>query len=353
MAKPECTGGRIMLVDDDAAIAMVLENILRLAGFSKILAIRDPLQVSEFFLSFGPDIILLDLSMPHRDGFGVMADLGYLLDPEDFVPIIVVTGDSSAATRQRALGMGAMDFISKPFDRLEVVLRVSNLLRMRQLHVVGAKENERLEAKVLERTAAIADKAVELEVAKMEILNRLALAAEFRDDDTGKHTQRVGEASARLALELGLSESEASRISLAAPLHDIGKIGIADAILLKPGKLEPEEFEIVKGHTTIGERLLGKSPYDVLNYAAVIAATHHESWDGSGYPRGLRGEEIPLAGQIVAVADVYDALTHKRSYKAAWPATAARDEVRRLSGTKFNPEIATAFLGSPALSVVG
>ena len=351
MSQQKCVGARIMLVDDEASGVAILERILRHAGFEEILAISDPLQVAESYISFSPDIILLDLNMPNRDGFGVLTDLGHLIDRNEFVPIIVITGDDSPEARQRALSMGAIDFITKPFNRLEVVLRINNLLHTRQLHVFATHENEILEERVRERTAAIEEKSCQLEMAKLEILNRLALAAEFRDDDTGEHTQRVGELSYVIAMNLGFLEEDARKLALAAQLHDIGKIGIPDAILLKPGKLLPEEYEVIKRHTLIGERLLSRSNYDLLNYAAIIARSHHENWDGSGYPHGLAGEDIPLAGRIVSVADVFDALTHKRSYKEAWTKAEALDEIRRMTGIKFDPDVVAGLLSTPVASL--
>jgi putative two-component system response regulator len=194
-----------------------------------------------------------------------------------------------------------------------------------------------LETKVAERTR-------ELEAARAETLQRLALAAEYRDDDTSQHTERVGETAARLGERLALAAEETHLLREAAPLHDVGKLAISDSILLKPGRLSEEEYEVMKTHTVLGARLLSGSRSPVLRMAAAIAATHHERWDGSGYPEGLRGEEIPLVGRIVAVADVFDALTHDRPYKAAWPTERAIAEIRRGAASQFDPAVVAAFL---------
>jgi putative two-component system response regulator len=193
-----------------------------------------------------------------------------------------------------------------------------------------------LEAKVRERTR-------ELEAAQIEIIERLARAAEFRDDNTGQHTERVGQMAALLARELGLPDAQVSLIRRAAPLHDVGKIGIPDSILLKLGKLTPAEFELVKTHTTIGARILSGSRFALLRLAEEIAFSHHEQWDGRGYA-GLAGDQIPLAGRIVTVADVFDALTQKRPYKAAWPVEEAIAEIERQRGRQFDPDVVDAFL---------
>ena len=238
--------------------------------------------------------------------------------------------------RQEALSRGAKDFVNKPFHADEVLLRIRTLLETRFLYLQIQSQNQILEAKVRERTR-------ELEAAQIEIIERLARAAEFRDDNTGQHTERVGQMAALLARQLGLPDPQVSLIRRAAPLHDVGKIGIPDAILLKLGKLTLDEFELVKTHTTIGARILSGSRFGVLRLAEEIAFSHHERWDGDGYV-GIRQDQIPLAGRIVAVADVFDALTQKRPYKAAWPIVEAIAEIERQRTRQFDPEIVDAFL---------
>jgi PAS domain S-box-containing protein len=196
-----------------------------------------------------------------------------------------------------------------------------------------------LEAKVSERTR-------ELDGARVENLRRLALAAEYRDEDTSQHTERVGDSAAAIAARLGLSAEEIKNLREAAPLHDVGKLAIPDAVLLKPGKLTAQEYEVMKTHAALGERLLSDSNWPVLQMAAIIAATHHERWDGTGYPAGLAGEAIPLVGRVVAVADVFDALTHDRPYKSAWPVEQALAEIQLGAGSQFDPRVVTAFLAT-------
>jgi putative two-component system response regulator len=213
---------------------------------------------------------------------------------------------------------------------------VRNLLVTRYLHLALRDHNRYLEERVRERTA-------ELEEAHAEILARLARAAEFRDDETGEHTRRVGRLSAAIARELGLNAEEVSLLQQVAPLHDVGKIGIPDDILLCPGRLTPEQLKVMRSHTEIGGNLMGGSEIPLLNMAEEIARTHHERWDGSGYPAGLSGEEIPIAGRIVAVADSYDAVTHRRPYKPAWAAEDGWWEIARKAGADFDPAVIDAF----------
>jgi putative two-component system response regulator len=274
--------------------------------------------------------------MPYLDGFEVMNQLRARVPLGIFLPILVLTADITPETKRKALDEGATDFLTKPFDQTEVVLRIRNLLRTRVLHLQLQDQNHLLEQKVRERT-------IELEETQIEILERLALAAEYRDDDTGEHTKRVGQMSAQIAQALGLSNAEVELIRRAAPLHDVGKIAIPDSILLKPGKLTPEEFELMKTHTTVGAKMLSGGRFPLLQRAEEIALTHHERWDGTGYA-GLKGESIPIAGRIVAVADVFDALTSARPYKEAWPRAKAIEEVQRQSGRQFDQSVVEAFL---------
>ncbi len=202
-------------------------------------------------------------------------------------------------------------------------------------------QNRMLDLKVQERTR-------DLRETQLEVVRRLGMAAEFRDDDTGQHTQRVGQMSALIAKEIGRPDSEVALIRRAAPLHDVGKMVVTDEILLKPGKLTAAEFAQMQTHTTIGAKILSGSRFPILQLATEIALTHHERWDGSGYPHGLAREAIPLPGRIVAVVDVFDALTHERPYKAAWPVAAAVAELRRQRGRQFDPNVVTAFLALQA-----
>jgi putative two-component system response regulator len=328
--------GRILVVDDQESNVLLLVRILRNAGYEDVASTTDPRAVPDLFSSFRPDIVLLDLHMPHLDGHQVMALLDPLIPHDAFLPVLVLTADVGPAARERSLSQGAKDFLTKPFDPTEVVLRVRNLLQTRFLHLALQRQNHVLEERVRERT-------MELEDAQFETFERLAMAAEYRDDATGRHTRRVGNTSATIAAELELPADEVEVIRYAAGLHDIGKIGIPDAILQKPARLTAEEFAIVRIHTKVGAGILSNSRTPLLRMAEVIALTHHERWDGDGYA-GLRGEEIPLVGRITTVADVYDALLQERPYKRAWALDEALSEIVDERGRQFAPDVVDAFL---------
>jgi putative two-component system response regulator len=330
------SGAKILIVDDQASNVLLLEGILQEEDHAAYQSLTDSRRALPVFLDYQPDLILLDLQMPYLDGFEVMKLLRVRIPPGAFLPILVLTADITSEAKRRALADGASDFLTKPFDPTEVVLRIRNLLETRYLHLQLQDQNRILEQRVRERTA-------ELEETQVEILERLALAAEYRDDDTGEHTRRVGQMSAQIAHALGLSETEVELIRRAAPLHDIGKIAIPDAILLKPGRLTPEEFEEMKTHSTIGAKMLSGGRFPLLKCAEEIALTHHERWDGSGH-LGLHAASIPLAGRIVTVADVFDALISERPYKKAWRRVEAVEEIRRQSGRQFDPRVVEAFL---------
>ena len=327
----------ILIVDDEEANIRMLDRVLRRAEYSNVHATTDPRRVLTLYTELKPDLLLLDLRMPYVSGFEVLEQLAPLLPLDGFVPILVISADISSETKQRVLSMGAKDFLSKPFDATEVLLRIRNLLEARYLYLAIQDHNEILEDKVRERSD-------ELEYAQLEILDRLAIAAEFRDDETRQHTQRVGETSARIARELGLPDPVVQLIRLAAPLHDLGKIAVPDHILLKLGQLTNEEFSIIKTHTTVGAAILSGSCYPLLQMAEQIAETHHEHWDGTGYAAGRAGENIPLVSRIVAVADVFDALTHARPYKPAWPIPRALDEIKKQRGSQFDPLVVDALV---------
>jgi putative two-component system response regulator len=272
--------------------------------------------------------VLLDLHMPHLDGIDVLTRLRDATAGE-YLPVLVLTADDTVESKLRALEAGATDFLTKPFDHVEAVLRIRHLLDARALHL-------RLEERVADRTA-------ELEAARLELLHRLALAAEYRDDETHEHTQRVGRNAGVLAARLGASAEEAALIAAAAPLHDLGKIGVSDTLLLKRGPLSGDEFERMKSHAEIGASILSESRSAVLRLGEQVARSHHERWDGSGYPQGLAGEAIPWAARIVSVVDVFDALTHARPYKKAWTEDEAVEEMRRQRGKAFDPDVVDAF----------
>ena len=328
---------RILIVDDEQQNLWVLSRILERAGYSAIQTTTDPRQVVQLVLEFNPDLILLDLHMPEVDGFTVLQKLGPVIPTGTYLPILMLTGDDRSEPKRQALAGGAKDFLLKPFDVIEVLLRIRNLLETRFLHLAVLEQNQDLERKVVARTQL-------LEESQIEVLERLASAAEFRDDDTGRHTQRVATGSAVLARALGLEEGTSGVIRRAAPLHDVGKIVIPDNVLLKPGGLTDEEFTIMKRHTTIGAKILSGGQTDLIQMAERIARSHHERWDGNGYPDGLTGETIPLEARLVAVADVFDALTHARPYRGAWPLEKVRNEIAKQSGRHFDPQVVRVFL---------
>jgi putative two-component system response regulator len=328
---------RILVVDDNVAIADLLREVLGSAGFNEQAWASDPRHFFEIFARFEPDLVLLDLQMPHVDGFAIMQDLATTLPTQTFLPVVVLTADRSTESRKRALSFGASDFLTKPLDATEIVLRIRNLLRTRWLYKELQRHNEILEDKVRVRTRQLAE-------AQREILARLAIAGEYRDDATGQHTQRVGAMAAAIARELGQPDEYVHVMREAATLHDIGKIGIPDGMLMKPGTLTAEEVAVVKGHARIGASILGNSSFPVLQLASEISLSHHEHWDGTGYPDGLKGTDIPLSGRIVAVADVFDALLNERPYKPAWPISEVLSELQRMRGTHLDPACVDALM---------
>jgi putative two-component system response regulator len=328
---------RILVVDDEPANVRLLERVLGREGYTGVVGTTDARRVPDLFRAYLPDLVLLDLRMPHVDGFTVLDQIATLNEGGAFLPIVVLTADDSREAKERALSAGATDFISKPFQAFEILLRIRNLLQTRQLYVELQHRNRRLQDRVVERTR-------ELEHAQREMLERLTQAVETRDGETGEHTRRVGENSARLASALGLPEGQVELIRRAAPLHDVGKIGVPDAILAKRGALTAEERELVKTHTTLGAKILAQGDSELMRAAEQIALGHHERWDGTGYPNGRSGEEIPLEARIVAVVDVFDALVHDRPYRGAWPVERALEEIEAGAGGHFDPVVAAAFL---------
>lgn len=306
------------------------------AGYTTVHATTSPVELPQILEHGWPDLVLLDLNMPGMDGYAVMDLLADLNTTGTYLPVLVLTADANTATRDRALAGGAMDFVTKPFDRTEVLLRIRNLLETRMLHARLEQANATLEARVQQRTS-------QLRRAQLEAVDKLALAAEYRDDETGRHIRRVGRVSRLIASHIGLPEAEAELIGHAAPLHDLGKIQVPDAILLKPGTLDEDERAVVMTHTEIGWELLRDAESPILRMAAVMARHHHDRWDGQGY-NDLARDEIPLPARIVSVADVFDALTHRRCYKDAWPVPDAITAISAASGTQFDPSLVEAFL---------
>jgi putative two-component system response regulator len=333
MAGVHFTDARILLVDDEAAGIAALTRILAAAGYHDLITTNDPAAVAGLCMDREPDLVLLDYHMPDMDGVAVLEQIRATPAPGNYLPVLMLTGDSTAVVRRRSLAAGATDFVAKPVEMDEVLLRIRNLLEIRCLHRRMALQNQMLETRVAERTA-------ELDDAHLDTLERLALAAEFRDDETGRHTERVGEAAAVLAAALGLPDEEVFLIRRAAPLHDVGKIGIPDSVLRKPGPLTEAEWVTMKQHTTIGARILSGGRSRVVRLAELIALSHHEHWNGGGYPRGLAGEAIPLVGRIAMVADVFDALSSERVYREAWSVGQVLNFIRDHAGRRFDPRVA-------------
>jgi putative two-component system response regulator len=274
--------------------------------------------------------------MPQLDGFGVLEQLKALNDPL-LPPIVILTAQHSQDFLLRALNAGARDFITKPFDRNELLARVRNMLDAQLAHRLVYEQKDVLDEMVQIRTD-------ELRRTRLQVVQRLGRAAEYRDNETGNHILRMSHISALLAKSIGWNEADCELMLHASPMHDIGKIGIPDHILLKPGSFEPEEWEIMKNHAIIGANILEGDDSDLMKCAAEIALTHHEKWDGSGYPQGLAGEAIPLSGRIAALADVFDALTSVRPYKKAWTVDAAVELIKKNRGTHFDPDLVDMFL---------
>lgn len=283
-----------------------------------------------------PDLVIVDYMMPAPDGLEFIRRLRQRPDKAD-MPILMVTADHENGVRYGALESGATDFLTKPIDRIEFTSRVRNMLALRRSHVQLSQRAHTLAEEVRQATQ-------EIYAREKETILRLSKAAEFRDPETGAHILRMAHYSRLIAGHLGLPVDEQEIILEAAPMHDVGKLGTPDHILLKPGRLTPEEFAIMQRHAEIGHEILHGSAAPMLQVAAEIALSHHEKFDGSGYPRGLAGADIPLRGRIVAVADVFDALTSERPYKKAWELPRALDLLREQRGVHFDPDCVDAFL---------
>jgi len=326
----------ILIVDDEPTNLKLLDKMLRGQGYQDLVLVGDSREVIDRYQAARPDLILLDINMPHLDGYQVMEQLKALNDPL-LPPIIILTAQHGKDYLLRALAAGARDFVTKPFDRNELLMRVRNLLDAQLAHRLMHDQKKVLEEMVQSRTE-------ELRNTRLQVVQRLGMAAEYRDEETGSHILRMSHICALLARATDWSDADCELILNASPMHDIGKIGIPDAVLLKPGKFEPQEWEIMKTHAAIGGKLLDGDDSDLMRMAREIALTHHEKWDGSGYPNSLAGEAIPQAGRIAALADVFDALTSERPYKKAWTITAAVDLIKENRGKHFDPNLVDVFL---------
>ncbi|MDB5588459.1 MAG: response regulator [Devosia sp.] len=347
---------RVLIVDDSRSSLAMIGSIVKQATTAQIDTCLLPLDAIAMTKACQYDLILVDHIMPGMDGIELTAALR-ARDAYRLVPIIMVTSDIDKHTKLEAFRAGATDFVNKPFDPTELQARVVNLLALRQAQVELADRATWLSREVDQATKHLLER-------EEEVIWRLARAIEYRDGDTGEHVSRVALISQLIAAGIGLSPQRCRTIYLAAPLHDIGKIAIADAILSKPGKLTPEEMAIMREHVTIGARILENGSSDLIKTAELIAQSHHERWDGAGYPDKLSGTDIPIEARVVAIADVFDALCSQRPYKQAWPIEKAHAEIIACSGTHFDPtcvaafrdkwtEIQTIMQGEPPRTAVG
>ena len=327
---------RVMIVDDNLTNVMLLQRLLEAEGYTHVEGVTDPREVLGLYQAQPYDLVLLDIRMPHLDGYEVMGQLREISDG-DYLPVMVLTAQTDQETKIKALDAGAMDFLHKPFDRVEALTRIRNMIEARLLHSQVRDQNALLEERVRERTR-------ELEETRMEVVRRLAIAAEYKDNETGLHVVRMSKVACLLGKAVGMSDEDAGLLLMAAPMHDIGKIGIPDHILLKPGKLTDDEREVIKTHSMIGAEILGEHEWPLMQMARQVALTHHEKWDGTGYPMGLKGEDIPLVGRICAVADVFDALTSDRPYKKGWTIEDAANFIQENSASHFDPVLVEKFL---------
>lgn len=327
----------VLIIDDQSTGRMILSEIVRSIDKKlDVVTFGDPLEAIEYAQNQPVDLVLTDYKMPNLDGIETIRRLRRIFRDED-VPIVCVTIVNDREIRYAALEAGATDFLTRPIDRFECRARCKNLITLRRHQLLNRNRTRLLQDKVDEALK-------ELRIREVDTLIRLAKAAEQRDKITGLHLVRMAKYSALLARESGLSQGDQEAIELAAPMHDIGKIGIPDRILQFNGKLSREEMQVMQTHTTIGFDLLKDSPSKYLKTAAVIALSHHEKFDGSGYPHGLKGMNIPLEARIVALSDVYDALTSVRPYKSAWPPEEAFSQLAKERARHFDPDLVDMFL---------
>lgn len=331
---------KILVVDDTSEnIDIVVET---LGSRYDLITAKDGKNALRLALSEQPDLILLDIVMPGVNGYDVCKALKSDMKTA-YIPIIFLTSMSNSESKKIGFDMGAVDYIVKPFEIEELKARVSNHILVKKAQETLVKQKELLELKVEERTFELKEAMKKMEFSSLEAILRLSRAAEYRDDDTGNHVFRVGLYSAEIGKYLNIGDKNVKKLMLSAPMHDVGKIGIPDSILQKPGKLTDEEWVIMKSHSVMGAKILEGSSSDIINLAEILAQGHHEKWNGKGYPEGKKGEEIPLYCRIVAIADVFDALTTERPYKKAFTIEKSFQIISEENGAHFDPSIVNAF----------
>jgi two-component system response regulator RpfG len=326
----------VVIIDDQSTSRAILEQVVRGMDSNVLVqSFESPIEAVRWATSRVADLVLVDFEMPDMDGIEFVRRLR-LLPEYEHVPVVMVTVNESRKIRYAALDAGVTDFLNKPIDARECLARCRNLMTLRRQQLVLEDRRKLLEGMVQEATRDVRER-------EKETLYRLARAGEFRDSETGNHIIRMARYSRLIAAAIGLRADEAETIELAAPLHDIGKIGIPDHILLKAGRLTAQEAAEMRKHPQIGYEIIKDSPSSYLRMGALVALGHHEKFDGSGYPHGLVGDHIPLSARIVAVADVFDALTSERPYKQAWEVEQAYDYIRSQRGSHFDPRLVDAF----------
>ena len=328
----------ILIIDDNHTNLLLLSSLAESVAGARPTSFDDPVDALYWCEKNVPELVLVDYRMPNLSGNDFIR-LFRQIDGLQDIPIVMVTTENDWGVRHEALSVGATEFLAKPIDSNECRLRVRNLLALSHAQTMLADRAKLLQFEVEKATAEVVNR-------ERELVLRLSKAAEFRDPETGAHIYRMAFYSKLIAQSLGLPEAYQRDILEAAPMHDVGKLATPDYILLKPGKLDADEMSIMRRHAKIGAQILAGSSSALVRLAEEIAGAHHEKFDGSGYPKGLKGEEIPLAGRIVAVADVFDALTSERPYKKPWPIERARQFLQENIGSHFCPRCANAFLNS-------
>jgi len=328
---------KILIIDDNPTNILLLKRLIeRMDAAYEPICFTDPREALVWCTDAVPDLLLIDYMMPDLDGIEFIQQFRLLPGRKD-IPVVMITADSNRDIRYKALEIGANDFLNKPIDKTEFLARTRSMLSLRKNQIQLANRAQWLAGEVRKATESMRQQ-------EREALVILSKAAEYRDPETGAHIMRMSYYSKLIARQLGLSEAEQDLILEASPMHDVGKVGTPDNILLKPGKLDFDEFSIMKQHASYGYEILNQGSSHLLKVAAEIAITHHEKYNGKGYPNGLKGENIPLRGRIVAVADVFDALTSERPYKKAWPVEKAVALLQDESGEHFDPVCVDAFL---------